>query len=73
MLDVLEGPSKKFQEGAQAIQAEPHAVLHYLAKPGTQTGRGRAQKECSPSVEMVESDAKVTGKTVVESRQAKRA
>jgi hypothetical protein len=31
MLDVLEGPSKKFQERAQAIQAELHAVP---AKPG---------------------------------------
>jgi hypothetical protein len=72
MLDVLEGPSKKFQERAQAIQADLQAVLRNLAKPGTQTSRGRAQRERSPSVEMVESDVKATGKTVVESRQTKR-
>jgi hypothetical protein len=73
MLDVLEGPSEKFQERAQTIQAELQAVLRDLAKPGTQTGRGRARRECSPSVEMVEFDVKATGKTVVESRQTKRA
>jgi hypothetical protein len=73
MLDVLEGPSKKFQERAQAIQAELHAVLLDLAKSGTQTGRSRARRERSPSLEMVESDVKATGKTVVESRQTKRA
>jgi hypothetical protein len=73
MLDVLEGPSEKFQEKAQAIQAELHAVLRDLAKPGTQTGRNRAQRKRSPSVEMVESDVKATGKTVVKSRQTKRA
>jgi hypothetical protein len=65
MLDVLEGPSEKFQERAQAIQAELQAVLWDLAKPGTQTGRGRARRERSPSVEMVESNVKATGKTVV--------
>jgi hypothetical protein len=68
MLAVLEGPSEKFQEQAQAIQAELQAALRDLAKPGTQTGRSRARRECSPSLEMVESDAKATGKTVVESR-----
>jgi hypothetical protein len=73
MLDVLEGPNKKFQKRAQAIQAELQAVLWDLAKPGTQTGRGRARRERSPSVEMVESDVKATGKTVAESRQTKRA
>jgi hypothetical protein len=73
MLNVLEGPSEKFQERAQAIQAELQADLWDLAKPGTQTGRGRAQRERSPSMEMVESDVKVTGKTVEESRQTKRA
>jgi hypothetical protein len=73
MLDVLEGPSKKFQEQAQAIQAELQAVLRDLAKPGAQAGRGRARRERFPSVEMVESDAKATGKTVVDSRQTKRA
>jgi hypothetical protein len=73
MLDVLEGPSERFQEWAQAIQAELRAVLRDLAKPGTQTGRGRAQRKRSPSLEMVESEAKATGKTVVESRQTKRA
>jgi predicted phosphoribosyltransferase len=73
MLDVLEGPSEKFQERAQAIQAELQAVLRDLAKPGTQTGRGRARRNRSPSVEMVESDAKATGKTVGKSRQTKRA
>jgi hypothetical protein len=41
MLDVLEGPSKKFQERAQAIQTELQAVLRDLAKPGTQTQTGR--------------------------------
>jgi hypothetical protein len=73
MLDALEGPSEKFQERAQAIQAKLHAVLQDLAKPGTQTGRSRARRERSPSVEMVESDVKATGKTVAESRQTKRA
>jgi hypothetical protein len=73
MLDVLEGPSKKFQERAQAIQAELQAVLRDLAKPGTQTCGGRARRERSPSLEMVESNAKATGKTVGESRQTKRA
>jgi hypothetical protein len=73
MLDVLEYPSKKFQERAQAIQAELQAVLRDLAKPGTQTGRSRARRERSPFVEMVESDVKATDKTVVESRQTKRA
>jgi hypothetical protein len=73
MLDVLEGPSKKFQERAKAIQAELHAVLLNLAKSGTQMGRSRARRARSPSVEMFESDVKGTGKTVVESRQTKRA
>jgi hypothetical protein len=73
MLDVLEGPSEKFQEQTQAIQAELHAILRDLAKPGTRTGRSRARRERSPSVEMVESDFKATGKTVVESRKTKRA
>jgi hypothetical protein len=73
MLDVLEGPSEKFQELAQAIQARLQAVLRDLAKPDTQTGRGRARRERSPSLKMVESDAKATGKTVGESRQTKRA
>jgi hypothetical protein len=73
MLDVLEGPIEKFQERAQAIRAELQAVLRDLAKPGTQTGRGRARRERSPSLEMVESDAKATGKTVGKSRQTKRA
>jgi hypothetical protein len=69
MLDVLEGPSEKFQERAQAIQAELHAVLQDLAK----RGRSRARRERSPSVKMVESNVKATGKTVAESRQTKRA
>jgi hypothetical protein len=73
MLDVLGGPSKKFQERALAIQAELHAVLLDLAKSGTQTGRSRARRERSPFLEMVESDVKATGKIVVESRQTKRA
>jgi hypothetical protein len=50
-----------------------HSVLQDLAKPGTQTGRSRARRELSPSVEMVKSDVKATGKTVTESRQTKRA
>jgi hypothetical protein len=73
MLDVLEGPIKKFQERPPAIQANLQAVLRNLAKPDTQTGRGRARRERSPSVDMVESDAKATGKTVGKSRQTKRA
>jgi hypothetical protein len=73
MLDVLKGPSKKFQERAQAIQAELHAVLLDLAKSGTQMGRSRARRERSPSLEMVESNVKATGKTAVEIRQTKRA
>jgi hypothetical protein len=73
MLDILEGPSKKFQERAQAIQAELHAVLLDLAKSGTQTGRSQARRERSPSLEMVESNVKATGKTVVKNRQTKRA
>jgi hypothetical protein len=73
MLDVLEGPREKFQNRAQAIQADLQAVLRNLVKLDTQTGRGRARRERSPSVEMVESDAKATGKTVGESRQMKRA
>jgi hypothetical protein len=73
MLDVLEGPSEKFQEQTKAIQAELHAVLLDLAKSGTQMGRSRARRERSPSVEMLESDVKATGKTVAESRQTKRA
>jgi hypothetical protein len=72
MLDVLEGPSEKFQEWAQAIQADLQAVLQNLAKPDTQTGRGQARRERSPSVEMVESNAKAAGKTVGESKQTKR-
>jgi hypothetical protein len=64
MLDVLEGPFEKFWERAQAIQADLQAILRSLAKPATQTSRGRAQKERSPSLEVVESDAKATGKTV---------
>jgi hypothetical protein len=73
MLDVLEGPSKKFRERAKAIQAELHAVLLDLAKSGTQMGRSRARRERSPFVEMFESDVKATGKTVAESRQTTRA
>jgi hypothetical protein len=73
MLDVLEGPSEKFQERAQAIQADLQKVLQNMAKPGTQMGRGRARRERSPSLEMVESNAKATGKIVEESRQTKRA
>jgi hypothetical protein len=73
MLEVLEGPSKKFQERAHAIQGLLHAILQDLAKPGSQTGRSRARRERSPSLEMVESDVKATGKTVVKSRQTKRA
>jgi hypothetical protein len=73
MLDVLEGPSEKFQEWAQAIQADLQKVLQNMAKPGTQTGRGRARRERSPSLKMVESNAKATGKTVGESRQTERA
>jgi hypothetical protein len=73
MLHVLEGPSEKFQERAQAIQAELHAVLQDSANSGTQMGRSRARRERSPSVEMLESDVKATGKTVAESRQTKRA
>jgi hypothetical protein len=44
-----------------------------LAKLGTQTGRSRARRKRSPSVEMFGSDVKATGKTVAESRQTKRA
>jgi hypothetical protein len=73
MLDVLEGPSKKFQERAKAIQTELHAVLLDLAKSGTQMGQSRARRERSPSVEMLESNVKATGKTAVESGQTKRA
>jgi hypothetical protein len=73
MLDVLEGPNEKFQERAHAIQAELHAVLLDLAKSGPQMGRSRARRERSPSLEMVESDVKATGKIAVESRQTKRA
>jgi hypothetical protein len=39
MLDVLEGPSEKFQKRAKAIQAELHAVLLDVDKSGTQMGR----------------------------------
>jgi hypothetical protein len=73
MLEVFEGPSEKFQERAQTIQADLQATLRDLAKPDTQTCRGQARKERSPSVEMVESDAKATSKTAGESRQNKRA
>jgi hypothetical protein len=73
MLGILEGPSEKFQERAQAIQAELHAVLLDLAKSSIHTGQSRAQRERSPSMEMVESNVKATGKTTVESRQSKRA
>jgi hypothetical protein len=73
MLDVLEGPSEKFSEWAQAIQADLQTALQSLAKGATPTGRGRARKERSPSLEVVESDAKVAGKAVGESRQTKRA
>jgi hypothetical protein len=73
MLDVLEGPSKKIQDRAQAIEAELHAVLQDLAKSSTQMGRSRARRERSPSVEMLESDVKATGRIVAESRQTKRA
>jgi hypothetical protein len=73
MRDLLEGPSKKFQERAKAIKAKLHAVLLDLAKSGTQMGRSQARRERSPSVEMFESDVKATGKTAVESRQTKRA
>jgi hypothetical protein len=73
MLDVLEGPSENFQKRAQAIRAELHAFLLDLAKPGTQTGRSQAWRERSPSVEMLESNGKATGKTVAENRQTKRA
>jgi hypothetical protein len=73
MLDVLEGPSKKFQERSQANQANLQAALQSLAKATTPTDQDRARKERSPSLEVVESGAKAASKAVGESRQMKRA
>jgi hypothetical protein len=73
ILNVLEGPSKKFQARAQAIHADLQVNLRNLAKPDTQTSLGRARRERFSTVEMLESDAKAAGKAMGESRQTKRA